>query len=417
MKKTIVLVAALDTKGEVSEYLKGKIEQGGYDVIAVDFGTGWVCCTEGTGDPIFTPDISRDEVARAAGGTIQDLLSLPEIGREGKVAEMMSRGAIKIVQELYNSGKLDGILSLGGSQGTNLGTRIMRSLPFGVPKVVLSTLASGDISPYIGTKDIAMIPSTSDLIGLNRVTEAALTAAAGAIMGMVAVAKPTPSEKPLIAISTLGTCAISAVCAKKALEERGYEVVIFHAFGGGRAMEEMIEQGLIAGIFDLEIMEVANNIYGTPYQAGPSRLEAAGKKGIPQVVVPGYTDMIGTYGDKLPPGFKTEGRKVWEHSPIVWGVSLAKEEKIELGRIIAQKLNKAIGPTAVLIPQKGVSFADQEGSSWYDPEGNQALAEALRQNLKPGIIFEQINAHILDEVFPLRGAALLHEMMQKSPSI
>ncbi len=302
MKKTILLVATLDTKGEESRYLKELLEQGGYNVTAIDVGTG------ARGRLLFPPDISREEVAQAGGVTIEDILALGRIGQEMKIEELMASGAAKIATELYSSGRLDGIISLGGTMGTNLGTTVMKTLPFGVPKVMLSTIASGDTRPYIGTKDITMIPSVADIAGLNRITEVSLTRAAGAIMGMVAIGQVRTSEKPLIGITTLGGTTGCALGVKAFLEQRGYEIAVFHAVGtGGQAMEEMIEQGLISAVFDLSTNEVVDHLYGGFTDAGPSRLEAAGRKGIPQLVAPGNVDhMLYNSPQQIPERFRQQ---------------------------------------------------------------------------------------------------------------
>jgi uncharacterized protein (UPF0261 family) len=408
MKKTIALVVTLDTKGEESGYVKELIQRGGYNVIVIDVGTG------ARGSLLFAPDVSREEVAEAAGVTISDILSLGKRGQESKIADIMASGAAKIVKELHALGKLDGIISIGGTMGTNLGTVVMKALPFGVPKVMLSTVASGNTRPYIGTKDITMIPSVADIAGLNRITETSLTRAAGAVMGMVATGEVKLSPKPLIGVTTLGGTTACALRVKALLEQKGYEVAVFHAIGtGGQAMEEMIEQGLISAVFDLSTNEVVDNLYGGYTDAGPSRLEAAGRKGIPQVVAPGNVDHIMyTSAALIPDRFRHQ--KVHAHGPTIHVLRTKKKEIMEVGRVMADKLNKATGPTAVIFPQKGLSILDiTDGEIFDDPEANLALLEVLKENLKPEIKMVELDVHITDERFAQEAAALLYSLMQE----
>lgn len=408
MKKTIALVVTLDTKGEESRYVKELIEGGGYKVIVIDVGTG------ARGSLLFPPDVPREEVAQAAGVTMSDILALGRRGQEFKIAELMASGAARIVNELHSSGKLDGIISIGGSMGTNLGTTIMKALPFGVPKVMLSTVASGNTSPYIGTKDITMIPSIADIAGLNRITETSLTRAAGAVMGMVATGEVKLSPRPLIGVTTLGGTTACALRVKAFLEQRGYEVAVFHAIGtGGQAMEEMIEQGLISAVFDLSTNEVVDNLYGGFTDAGPSRLEAAGKKGIPQVVAPGNVDHIMyTSAQLIPDRFRHQ--KVHVHAPTIHVLRTKKTEIIEVGKVMADKLNKATGPTAVIFPKKGLSVLDITDKEIFDdPEANLALLKVLKENLKPGIKMLELDVHITDERFAQEAATLLYRLMQE----
>ncbi len=402
MQKTIVLIGTLDTKGAEYGYIRDRIVEQGPRVIVVDVGI--------LGKPLFQPDITREQVAQAAGVSIEEVASSKE---EGEAIQPMSEGAVKIVQELHRSGKLDGILALGGSMGTMLGTAAMRALPLGIAKVMVSTQASGDTRPYVGTKDIVMIPSLADIVGLNRITKNVLTVAAGAIVGMVnAAAGPVPSDKPLIGLTLHGDLMPCANSVMELLEQRGYEVVVVHAIGiGGRTLEEWIEQGLIDGVFDLVTTEVLQRMYGGLYDAGAARLETAGTKGIPQLVAPGKADII-TFDMTQGIPEHLRGRKLSVHTPVRVVARTTKEERAELGRVMAEKLNKAIGPTAVIIPKQGFSAADKEGNDWYDPEANLALINALKRNLKPEIKLVEMDAHINDKLFAETAAKLLHELMQ-----
>jgi len=401
MQKTIVLIGTLDTKGAEYGYIRDRIVEQGPRVIVVDVGI--------LGKPLFQPDITREQVAQAAGLSIEEVASSKE---EGEAIQPMSEGAVKIVQELHRSGKLDGILALGGSMGTMLATAAMRALPLGIAKVMVSTQASGDTRPYVGTKDIVMIPSLADIVGLNRITKNVLTVAAGAVVGMVNAAPgPVLSDKPLIGLTLQGDLMPCANSVMELLEQRGYEVVVLHAVGtGGKTLEEWIEQGLIDGVFDLVTTEVLQHMCGGLNDAGPARLEAAGTKGIPQLVAPGKADIItfdGTQG--IPEHLR--GRKLLVHTPIRVMARTTKEERAELGRVMAEKLNKAIGPTAVIIPKQGFSGPDKEGNDWYDPEANLALIDALKRNLKPEIKLVEMDAHINDKLFAETAAMLLDELM------
>jgi uncharacterized protein (UPF0261 family) len=405
VKKTIVLLGRLDSKGKEYAYVKDLILRGGFDVIVVDAGT--------RGAPQFEPQISREEVARAAGVKIQDVVDPAD---ENKEIRVMMEGASKIVQGLRDSGRLDGIMCLGGSRGTAIGTAAMRALPFGIPKVMVSTIASGDMRPYIGTKDITFIHSVTDIVGLNRMTKRLLAYAAGAIMGAVATDPGLEaSDRPLIAMSSMGGINRAVFSAQKILEDRGFEVVAFHTVGtGGQALEEAIEQGMIDGVLDLVTHELTDHLYGGYCDAGPARLEAAGKKGIPQVVVPGCLDFIVfSPPEKIPEGLRN--RKVHRHTPEVAVIRANKDEMGSIGKVMAEKLNRALGPLVVAVPNQGFSPANRRGKPLYDPEADRAFVEALRQSLKPSVRIVEVDAHINDELFAKQAVGLLCELMQKRP--
>ncbi len=403
MRKTIVLLGRLDSKGKEYAYVKDRILRGGFDVIVVDAGT--------RGAPQFEPDISREEVAKAAGVKIQNVVDPSD---ENKEIQVMMEGASKIARRLRDSGRLDGILCLGGSRGTAIGTAAMRALPFGIPKVMVSTIASGDMRPYVSTKDITFVHSVTDIVGLNRMTKRLLACAAGAVMGAVAEDPGLEvSGKPLIAMSSMGGINRAVFSAQKSLEDRGFEVVAFHTVGtGGQAMEEAVEQGLIDGVLDLVTHEVMDHFYGGYCDAGPARLEAAGKKGIPQVVVPGCLDFIVfSPPEKIPEKFRE--RKVYRHTPEVAIVRANKDEMASIGKAMAEKLNKAIGPIVVVVPNQGFSPANRRGKPLYDPEADRTFVEALRRSLKPSIRIVELDAHINDELFAKRAVDSLCELMQK----
>ena len=402
--KTIVLIGRLDSKGKEYAYVRDEILRGGFDVITVDAGT--------RGSPQFEPDISRKEVAEAAGVDIKDAVDRTD---ESKEIQVMMEGASRIARRLHDSGKLDGIMCLGGSRGTAIGTAAMRALPFGIPKVMVSTIASGDMRPYIGTKDITIIHAVTDIAGLNRMTKRLLAYAAGAVMGAVA-ANPPPdvSDKRVIAMSAMGGINRTAFAAHKIMEERGFEVVAFHTVGtGGLAMEEAIEQGLIDGVLDLVTHELTDHLYGGYYDAGPARLEAAGRKGIPQVIVPGCLDFIAfSPPENIPEDIRQ--RKVYKHTPEVAIVRANREEMASIGKNMAEKLNKSPGRTVVVIPSRGFSPGNREGKALFDPEADRAFVDSLKQNLKPSIRVVKVDAHINDEIFAERAVDLLCELIDST---
>jgi len=405
VKKTIVLLGRLDSKGKEYAYIKDRILGGGFNVIVVDAGT--------RGTPQFEPDISRQEVARAAGVKIQDVVDPAD---ENKEIRVMMEGASKIAQSLHDFGRLDGIMCLGGSRGTAIGTAAMRALPFGIPKVMVSTIASGDMRPYISTKDIILIHSVTDIVGLNRMTKRLLAYAAGAIMGAVGTEPELgASDKPLIAMSSMGGINRAVFSAQKFLEDKGFEVVAFHTVGtGGQALEGTVEQGLIDGVLDLVTHELTDHLYGGFCDAGPARLEAAGKKGIPQVVVPGCLDFIVfSPPEKIPESLRE--RKVYRHTPEVAVVRANKDEMVSIGKVMTEKLNRALGPLVVVVPNQGFSPANKRGKPLYDPEADRAFVEVLRQRLKPSVRIVEVNAHINDELFAKQAVGLLCELMQKKP--
>jgi len=403
VKKTIVLLGRLDSKGKEYAYVKSQMLRGGFDVIVVDAGT--------RGTPQFEPDIPRQEVASAAGVKIQDVVDPAD---ENKEIRVMMEGASKIARQLHDSGKLDGIMCLGGSRGTAIGTAAMRALPFGIPKMMVSTIASGDMRPYVATKDITLIHSVTDIVGLNRMTKRLLTYAAGAVMGAVATnLEFQASDRPLIAMSSMGGINRAVFAAQKTLEDKGFEVVAFHTVGtGGRALEETVDQGMIDGVLDLVTHELTDHLYGGYCDAGPTRLEAAGKKGIPQVIVPGCVDFIVfSPPEKIPENFKD--RKVYRHTPEVAVVRANKDEMASIGRVMAEKLNRALGPIAMVIPNRGFSPANRRGKALYDPEADRAFVEVLRQSLKPPVRFVEVDAHINEERFANQAVDLLCELMRK----
>ncbi|SHM37756.1 Uncharacterized protein, UPF0261 family [Caldanaerovirga acetigignens] len=402
MSKVVAILGTLDTKGAEFKYLKEKVEEFGCKTIVIDAGI--------LDPPYFEPDIKRDEVAVAAG---VDLNSLLEKRDRGESVTAMATGASIIVKRLYDEGKIDGIVSLGGSAGTSIATAAMKKLPAGFPKVMVSTLASGDTRPYVGTKDITMMYSIVDVSGLNRLSKQIIANAAGAICGMVNAKLQTENEKPVIGATMFGVTTPCVTRVREILEQNGYEVLVFHATGtGGQAMESLIEDGIITAVADITTTEWVDELCGGVLSAGPHRLEAAAKKGIPQVVCPGALDMC-NFGpiDTVPESYKN--RKLYKHNPTVTLIRTTPEESKKLGEIIGKKVSQAKGPTAVIIPKKGVSAIDAAGKPFYDPDADKALFEALKENVKPPVELIELDLHINDPEYAEFVANKLLELIKK----
>jgi len=403
MKKTVVLVGSLDTKGEEFAFVKDRIEKQGLNTLVVDFGV--------LGEPAFEPDIERDQVAKAGGG---DLALLRQGEHKDEAMQTMAIGVAAIVRRLYDEGKLDGVLGMGGSGNTSIATAGMRVLPVGVPKVMVSTLGGGDVSAYTGTKDIIFIPSIVDVAGINRISRAIYANAAGAIAGMVKMESPaTSEEKPLITASMFGNTTECVDRARGMLEDKGYEVLVFHATGtGGKTMESLITDGYIVGSLDITTTELADEVCGGVFSAGPERCLAASRAGIPAVIVPGCVDMANFWGiDTVPEKYK--GRNLYQWNPQVTLLRTDVEENTRMGEMIAAAANAATAPVAIVLPLKGVSMLDSEGGEFWDPEADQACYDAIKKNLKPGISVIEMDNNINDPEFSDKCAELLLDMLNK----
>ena len=388
MAKTIGIVGTLDTKGMEFQFIKEQIEASGTSTCVVNTGI--------IGEPPFEPDVSAGEVAEAAGTSLQ---GLQDGGDRGVAVAAMAEGAAKIIAELQSDGKIDGVISLGGSAGTTIGTTAMRAVPVGVPKIMVSTLASGDTSPYVDTKDVSMMYSVVDIAGINSLSRQILANAAGAIVGMVNAEVPAAEDKPLIGATMFGVTTPCVTKARELLEAAGYEVLVFHATGaGGRAMEDLVKGGFIVGVLDVTTTELADELVGGVLSAGPDRLEAAGDLGVPQVVAPGALDMV-NFGppDTVPEQFKD--RTFYQHNPTVTLMRTTVEENAELGKIMGQKLSQAKGPTTVIIPKQGVSAIDQDGQPFYSAEAEAAWIENLKANLGDNVTLIEMDNHINDDAF------------------
>jgi len=386
---SVVIVGTLDTKGEEIGFARDIIQAQGIDVHLVDVGV--------MGDPEIEPDTTAAEVAQAGGSS---LTALRDDGDRGAAMEVMGDGAAAIATRFHEAGTLDGILGLGGSGNTSIATRAMRALPVGVPKLMVSTMASGDTEPYVGATDIAMLYSVADIEGLNQLSRTVIANATLAMVGMVANHPGVElSNKSTIGITMFGVTTPCVQAAREVLEDRGYETIVFHATGtGGRAMENLIREGVIDGVLDVTTTEWADELVGGVLSAGPDRLDAAAEKGIPQVVAPGALDMV-NFGPRESVPEKFENRTFHVHNPQVTLMRTTPEENAELGRIIAEKLNDATGPTALALPLGGISMLDEDGADFDDAEADAALFDALRAHLDETVELIESEATINDEAF------------------
>jgi uncharacterized protein (UPF0261 family) len=395
----VLLIGTLDTKGEELAFLRERLEQAGVDVILADAGTG--CPPRGA-----KPDVTREQLAAEIGA---DLGSLTD---RGEAVGTMARAAAALAARVHADGRLDGVLGAGGSGNTAIATAAMRAVPVGVPKLMVSTMAAEDTRDYVGGTDVTLMASVTDVAGLNRISARILANAAAAMAGMVS-APPVAQdeERPLIGATMFGVTTPCVTRAREVLEARGYELLVFHATGtGGRAMEALVEAGFLQGVLDATTTELCDDLVGGVLSAGPERLEAAGRAGIPQVVSLGALDMV-NFGarDAVPPKF--EGRNLYVHNPAVTLMRTTTEECAELGRRIARKLSAAKGPTALFMPLRGVSMIDAEGQPFHDPEADAALFEALREGLGGRVELVELDCNVNDEAFATAMAEKLDEYL------
>jgi len=420
MEKTIVLVSTLDTKGSEAAFLKDLIQKRGHRVILIDTNTG--------GEPSIHPDISAKEVAKAGGEKIEEIKKMKDTG---KASTMMIKGAIKKVKRFLEKGELDGIVSFGGASNTAIATAIMKSLPFGIPKVMLSSTAAmpAYAGGYFGTKDIAMIHSVVDIAGLNPLVEDLLNRAAGAICGMVEMRGSPESlsrsfqEKNLIALTEFKFSEECCSHIRRLLEDRGFEVIPFHAQGtGDRAMEELIGDGLFQGVMDIVPAGVGEELLGGNRAAGANRLESAGKKGIPQLITPCGFDMLscgpmerGDRGDPLWVSKDIKNRKLFIPDAFRVQARTTSQELREIAREVGRKLNQSKGPVVILIPLKGWSSLDKKGMPFYDPEADQAFLNELKSHLNPAISLMELNLHLNTREFAEEAVNQFMKLYKREP--
>ncbi|MFD3539258.1 Tm-1-like ATP-binding domain-containing protein [Streptomyces sp. NPDC058662] len=408
----VVLVGTLDTKGVEYGWLRERLLRAGVEVVLVDTGV--------MGEPRVPADVPREAVARAAGAELSELRTAAD---RGAAVTTMARGAEATLLRLHAEGRLHGVMAVGGSGGTSIATRPMRALPLGVPKLMVSSMASGDVAPYVGSSDIAMMHSVVDIAGINRVSGPILANAVQAIAAMAKVfarsaleARRTPAagagSRPLVATSMAGVTTAGVDAARERLTELGYEVLVFHVSGmGGRTLETLAARGMFAGVLDLTLSELADDLCGGILTAGPDRLSAAGRAGIPQVVSLGALDMV-KFGplETLPE--QPPHRRVHAHNPSITVVRTTPDECAELGRRVAAKLRAATGPTAVCVPLRGLSTLGTPGGPYHDPAADGALFSALREGLRGSAArLYDYDTHINDPGFGRAAADRLHAMI------
>lgn len=418
MTPAVLLIGTFDTKGEEYAFARARIIE--HDVRVVTMNIGIL-----GDDAPFPVDVASSEVANAVGGSLADLRQRKD---RGYAVDVMQRGARALTRRLFAEQRFEGVLGLGGGGGTTMITAAMRELPVGVPKLMVSTMASGNTASYVDVKDITMMFSVVDIAGLNPISRRILTNAAGAICGMVTGRSARGEEyagrelqpprfargdKPMIAATMFGVTTPCVTAARRKLEDAGYDVLVFHATGsGGRAMEGLIDDGYFAGVLDVTTTEWCDEVVGGVLSAGPDRLSAAARKGLPQVVSVGALDMVNFGGmDTVPDRFRS--RTLYQHNATVTLMRTTPDECREIGRRIAAKLSSAKGPVVLLLPLQGVSMLDAPGQPFSDPEADRALFAALRDNVSGNVTVREMDVHINDPAF---ANALADELLSRLSS-
>jgi uncharacterized protein (UPF0261 family) len=387
MAKIIAVIGALDTKGDEFLFVKKEIEKRGHTALVINVGI--------VEDPGFEPDVSADEVARAAGSR---LAILKDKSDRGLAIVTMSNGIANVIADLHSADRIQAVISMGGSAGTEIGTAGMRSLPLGVPKVMVSTLASGDTKPYVGTRDIVMVPSIVDVAGINRISAQVYASAVGAVIGMIETPTPEIEEKPLLAASMFGNTTPVVNRCRSIMEDNGYEIIIFHQVGTPETLESLVADGYISGVLDITTTEWADEITGGVLAGGPNRYDVVSEMGIPQVVAPGCVDMANFWAPETVPK-QYEDRLFYQWAPNITLMRTTPEENATIGRILAEKANRSSAPVAFFLPLKGVSMLDAPDKEFWWPEANQALYEAIKDNLKSDIPVYELGFNINDDEF------------------
>jgi uncharacterized protein (UPF0261 family) len=395
---TVVLVGTLDTKGDEYVFLRDRLHAAGVDTLLVDVGT--------QGSPRTPADVPREEVA-AAGGF--DLATLTD---RGAAVQAMCAAVPGVVRRLFDEGRCQGVLAAGGSGNTAIATAAMRALPVGVPKLVVSTMASGDTAAYVDVSDVTLMPAVTDVAGLNSVSARILANAAAAMAGMVSAPPVDLGEsRPVVAATMFGVTTAAVTTAREELERRGYEVLVFHATGtGGRSMESLVESGFVTGVLDLTTTELADDLVGGVLSAGPHRLEAAGRAGVPQVVSLGALDMV-NFGPLASVPARFADRTLYVHNPSITLMRTTPEECAELGRRLGAKLSAATGPVALFVPLRGISAISGEDGPFSDPDADAALLAGVRETLAPSVELHEVDAHVNDPAFAVAMATRLDEFL------
>ncbi len=407
MNKTIAILATLDTKGPEGNYLREQIQECGDSALLMDTGV--------VGKPAVKADITREEIAEAGGTPLSELLKDPT---QDKAHPVMSAGASSILKKLLEQDKVHGVVSLGGTQGTSLGTGVMQTLPYGFPKVMVSTVASGNVSSFVDIKDITMMFSVGDILGLNPVMCKILANAAGAVSGMANVKVKIENkigDRPLIGMTNIGLATRGTIKALELFKQKGYDVIVFHAVGsGGRAMEQMMKDGIIGAVLDYALVEIPNEIYGGLNAGGPDRLKTAGQLGIPQVVCPAGVEHIGLILSEPHKGPKEHlHRKYYYHSPIIFVYRLDKDEMLVTAKEVVDRLKYTKDESIFMIPKKGFDRSCYEGAPLYDPEGDKAFINYLKENLPKNFRIIELDCKIEDSEFVEEAVNNLISLIEK----
>ena len=398
----VILIGTLDTKGKEIEFVRGRLSACGIDTMVVDGSC--------LGTPTIAADVPREALFEAAG---ESLIELQQAADRGTAVSAAAKGARAVALDLFARGKVDGVLGLGGSAGTTIGTAAMRALPFGVPKLMVSTLASGQVRPFVGPRDILMMHSVTDISGINRISRTVLGNAAAAMAGMVTTTHEDDADldRPILTATMFGVTTPCVERCRAIAESRGFETLVFHAVGtGGEAMESLIADGLVAGVLDVTTTELADELIGGVLSAGPDRLTAAGKRGVPQVISVGALDMI-NFGPRDSVPEKFANRRLYVHNENVTLMRTTPEENDRIGRRIAENASAATGPTAILLPLRGVSAIDADGQPFWDPEADAALFAAIRRTVAGNVELIESDRHINDPSFAEMLVAKLVDMV------
>jgi len=401
MAKTVALLATLDTKGVEIAFMRDCITARGHRALVIDSGL--------MGEAATVADLTNAQVAEAAGSSLQTLRRNAD--RE-ESAPIMAAGATKLVAELVARGEIHALVALGGTQGTTLSTAVMRALPYGFPKIMVSTMASGNVAPWVGTRDITMMYSVTDIMGLNPFMRRVLANAAGAACGMAEVELPDAAARPLVAITTVGITTQGAMKAAEVLQAAGYETIVFHAVGtGGRAMEEMMRQRLIGAVLDYSTIEVSNEMFHALLAGGPDRLTTAGALGLPQVLCPGAIEVL-VFNEPETVPERYRDRRLVRHSPQITDLRLNRDEMAKVGREVGRRLASTKDDAVFLIPKAGYDSYATEGEAFFDLDADEAFVEALRGSVPERIAVIERDLDINDPAFATEAAKALIGLMQ-----
>lgn len=398
--RMVVVMGTMDTKGAELAYLSQQVRRKGCRAVLMDLGVH-----NRSGIPA---DITADEVAASAGTDIEAIRAAPR----GEAVEQMSVASAHYLSRMVEAGDLHGVIGMGGSGGTTICSAAMRGLPYGLPKIIVTTLASGNTRWHIGHSDIILMPSIVDIAGLNPFLEMVLSNAAGAITGMASSFLPyRPSGKKVVCLTMYGTTTPGVSRTVAEMKRAGYETWVFHASGaGGRSMERLIEEGYVAAVIDMTLAEIGAHLLGGLHDAGPERLTVAGRAGLPQVVVPGAVDtVVLPPRDQIPERFR--GRTLNYHNPTMTTMRTTAGENVEIAKIMAAKLNASRGRVVVLLPKGGLSSIDRPGKIFYDPAANEALFETLKRELDPTIRVVESEHHIDDPEFAELAASWMQDLI------